>query len=254
MWGSIALVASTNKMLILLNIALFTTLAVAEIPPYIQTCGRRNPQLNECIQNSVGAVINELRNGIPEINVPPLEPMIIDSMKLVDLPNFKASARDIKLYGLSNFKIKKLNLDLEKQQINVELIFKEITLDAEYDVNAKILFPVAGTGPINMVTSEIISSGVMNYKIVEHGKKQYMFFSSMSLKLFIRDYTSNFRPKEGPDSPLATAINAALANSRQEIIESSTPNLEKKITEEMLILANKICKSFTYDELFPDHE
>ena len=93
----------------------------------------------------------KLKSGLPEINVPPLEPMFIDRVQLADLPNFKASARDVKLYGLSNFKINKLNLDLEKQQIDVELTFKEVTLEAEYDVNAKILVPVAGTGPINIV-------------------------------------------------------------------------------------------------------
>ena len=101
---------------------------------------------------------------------------------------------------------------------------------------------------------DVVSTAVLNYKIVEHNGKQYMFFSAMTLKLLIKDYTSNFTPKEGPDSTLATAINAALQNSRQEIIESTTPHLEKKVTEEMLILANKICKSFTYDELFPDRE
>ena len=76
----------------------------------------------------------------------------------------------------------------------------------------------------------------------------------MTTKLNIKDYTSNFKPKEGPDSTLATAINAALQNSRQEIIESTTPHIERTVTKEMLELANKICKSFTYDELFPDHE
>lgn len=61
-------------------------------------------------------------------------------------------------------------------------------------------------------------------------------------------------PKEGPDSTLSTAINAALENSRQEIIDSTTPNLEKKITEDILQISNKIGKHFYYDELFPDRE
>ena len=121
--------------------------------PYIKVCGRWNPQLDQCIQNSVEAIKEKLRSGIPEIDVPSLEPMHVDRMELADLPNFKASAHDVKLYGLSDFHINKLHLDTKKQQIDVELTFKQVTLDADYDVDAKILVPVAGTGPINIVAS-----------------------------------------------------------------------------------------------------
>ncbi|XP_033211620.1 uncharacterized protein LOC117169374 [Belonocnema kinseyi] len=241
-------------MFILLNFALFATLTVAKIPPDFQICGLRNPQLDDCIKSSVEAVIQRLKNGLPEINVPPLEPLHIDHMKLVDLPTLQASANDVKLYGLSNVKINKLNFDRMKQQISLDLTFKEVILDADYNVNARILFPIAGVGPINILATDVLSTAVLNYKIVQHKGKPYMFMREMNLKLSIKDYTSNFTPKEGPDSTLATAINAALQNSREEIIESATPHLEKKITEVMLTSANKICKSFTYDELFPDRE
>lgn len=94
----------------------------------------------------------------------------------------------------------------------------------------------------------------MNFKVIDRKGKKFVFFPSMNTKLNIKDYTSQFTPQEGPDSTLSTAINAALENSRQEIIDSTTPNLERKISEDILQIANKICKFFTYDELFPDRE
>lgn len=94
----------------------------------------------------------------------------------------------------------------------------------------------------------------MKYKLLNHKGNDYMYFNAMTSKLTIKDYTANFAPKDGPESPLATAINTALATNRQEFIEGTIPNLEKTISENVLIIANKICKHFTYDELFPDRE
>lgn len=121
--------------------------------PYIKVCGRRNPQLDKCVLNAVEGMRDKLREGIPEFSIPSIEPMHIDRVALADLPNFKAFARDVKLYGLSNFKVNNLRSNLDKKQIEVEVTFKEVILEADYDVNAKILFPVAGTGPINIVAS-----------------------------------------------------------------------------------------------------
>ncbi|XP_051172803.1 uncharacterized protein LOC127289083 [Leptopilina boulardi] len=237
-----------------LNFSFLSTCIVAEIPSYIKVCGRRNPQLDNCIRNSVEAMRAKLREGIPELKIPSIEPMYMDNVSLADLPNFKAFARDVRLHGLSNFIVDNLHSDLEKNQFEVELTFKEVTLKADYDVNAKILVPVAGTGPINIVATDVTAKVIMNFKVIDRKGKKFVFFPSMNTKLNIKDYTSQFTPQEGPDSTLSTAINAALENSRQEIIDSTTPNLERKISEDILQIANKICKFFTYDELFPDRE
>lgn len=98
----------------------------------------------------------KLREGIPQFKIPSIEPMYIDRVALADLPNFKAFARDVKLYGLSNFIVNRLHSDLEKNTFTVEVTFKEVTLKADYDVNAKILVPVAGTGPINIIASKYL--------------------------------------------------------------------------------------------------
>lgn len=76
----------------------------------------------------------------------------------------------------------------------------------------------------------------------------------MTTKLTVGDYTAKFDPVDGPNSTLSMAINNVLANSRQELIDGTTPNLEKTISTRILGMANKLCKHFTYDELFPDRE
>ena len=74
----------------------------------------------------------------------------------------------------------------------------------------------------------------------------------MKTKVLVKDYTAIFQP--GENNPITTAINSVLAESRQELIESMTPSLEKAISKKILEVSNRICEHFTYDELFPDRE
>ncbi|XP_015604907.1 protein takeout [Cephus cinctus] len=235
-------------------IVLLGNFAIAEVPSYIHICGRKDPQLNDCIIKSVEALRGNLRNGIPELDVPPVEPMKFKKIALSDTPNFRAIAQDVKLYGLSDFTVTSLKTDLNNKRIDLNVIFKDIKLNAEYDVSARIVVPIAGTGPIEIVADGVAAKVTLKFQLVNHKGKTYMYFPSITIKLTIKDYISHFVPREGENSPLANGINAALSNGRQEIIETITPNLEKVISEQILEYANKICKHFTYEELFPDRE
>ena len=94
----------------------------------------------------------------------------------------------------------------------------------------------------------------LKFQTVERRGRKLMYFPTMTTKLTVSDYKANFRPSAGKDSPIVEAINSVLVNSSKEIIESMTPNLEKAISQKVLDVANRICKHFTYDELFPDTE
>lgn len=115
----------------------------------------KNPKLDECVINSVSSLREKLRDGIPELDVPPVEPLKMSKVDLTDMPNFKATATDITLRGLLTYHINFLHVDLEKQQIDIDIYFDENKLDALYNVSAKILVPITGNGPISLVASKI---------------------------------------------------------------------------------------------------
>lgn len=125
---------------------------------YISVCGRRNPNLNECVRKSVEALRPKIAQGMPELNVPSVEPFELpEGLALVDSVGIKAYARNVKLYGFSNFVMDKLNLDLDKKQIDVLVHFKELQLEGDYDVNAKIVVPISAQGPVKIDTGNLIS-------------------------------------------------------------------------------------------------
>ncbi|XP_057338859.1 putative beta-carotene-binding protein [Microplitis mediator] len=238
-----------------LNIIFLTSFVSAEVPSYIPICGRRNPNLNECVKNSVDTLRPKLRDGIPELDVPSTNPLFMEEgLPLADSPDFKAGAKNVKIFNALDFEVKRLNVDLENKKIDIDIFFKKMKLQGDYHVKAKIVVPVEGSGPIDIDAEDIESNSTMIFKIINTKKGKQLFFTSMKCKLRIRDYKSTFVAKAGANDQFADAINAVINTNRVEIIESLTPSLEKAIASKLLELSNRICKNFTYDELFPDRE
>ncbi|XP_076172810.1 protein takeout [Ptiloglossa arizonensis] len=237
----------------LLIVAFVVVFANAEVPSYIQVCGAKNPKLDECVINSIQALSQKLKDGIPELDIPSSDPLTIDKVQIADMDNFKAVGSNIRLHGLPSYRINLLHLDLANRTIDIDVQFDEIKLTADYQVNVRILVPIAGHGPITMSTNDVKAKSKLKFKLVNHNGKNYLYFYSMTIRLDVKDYTFNF-VAENFDKTLQEAVHEALGNSHQEILEATRPNLEKAISERCLEMANKICKHFTFDELFPDRE
>ncbi|XP_063991785.1 uncharacterized protein LOC135170163 [Diachasmimorpha longicaudata] len=226
-----------------------------EVPSYINVCGRKNPNLNECVRNSVESLRGKIRDGMPELDVPSVEPFVLpEGLPLVDSADVKAYARNVRLYGMANFVLDKLNVDLDKRQIDLQVHFEKLKLEGDYDVAAKIVVPINAKGPVEIETTGVVGQAVLKYQIVDTKKGQRLYFDTMSLKLDIKDYVSKFVPTEGADVTFGEAINTVLNTNRQDIISGIQPSLQKAISAKILELANKICKNFTFEELFPNRE
>lgn len=123
--------------------------------------------MNQCIIDSVDKLRPKLREGIPELNVPPVDPVFLkDGLPLTDTPDFKAGASNITIYNALDFEVRGLNVDLENQKIEVRLFFKKLRLTGDYEVKAKIIVPVEGTGPIEIDNSKFIFIKVLNIIIL----------------------------------------------------------------------------------------
>ncbi|XP_058810219.1 uncharacterized protein LOC131675286 [Phymastichus coffea] len=233
-------------------IVLITIASVsADVPSYIEVCGRRNPKLNECVEESVRKLRPKLRAGIPELEVPSIEPLNVSKIVLSDRKDFRAVATQVSLSGLSEFRIQSTNLDLEQHRIDFQVLFERVSMKANYDVKAKIVVPIAERGPLDVVTGKIEAKVMLRFKIVERGTRRFMYFPSMTTSLDIADYTV-ISVENAKDKPFSQAVNSVLTSSRRDIIGQLTPYLEKSISTTVLEVANRICKHFTFDELFPD--
>lgn len=233
---------------------LLINLAMTEIPSYIHICGRRNPKLNECILNSIEQIRDELIKGIPELEVPSISPLILNDVIFVDQPNVHIEAKKLIIHGLDNYWPLNLKPDVEKQQIDATILYPQLNIKADYDINTKILIPIADQGKITTDINNATAKILLRYKLIEKDGKKYMYFFSMTTKLNFKDITIDIQPGNNTDSTLTKAFNNFFGNNKNDIITIILPSVEKSISENILKLSNNMVKHFHYDEILPDRE
>ncbi|KOB69359.1 Uncharacterized protein OBRU01_16971, partial [Operophtera brumata] len=82
-----------------------------ESPEFFLKCKKSDPQIEKCVLDGIEAMKPALRAGIPEFNIPALEPFTVPRLKVNrTAPNLriKATIKQAIAYGASNFKVEKL--------------------------------------------------------------------------------------------------------------------------------------------------
>lgn len=76
---------------------------------FIKACRRSDPELNLCIKEQVESIRPYLLKGIPELQLPPYDPMRIPQLLLdqgTGSVRLRADFRDIVAYGAKNAVVK----------------------------------------------------------------------------------------------------------------------------------------------------
>ncbi|XP_043795177.1 uncharacterized protein LOC122716308 [Apis laboriosa] len=222
---------------------------VSEVPSYIQICGQKNPNFDDCVIKSIENLNKKLVEGIPEINLLPIEPFLLDDITIIDLPNFKIVGTNVKLYQLSTFRIEYLHMDLEKMELDINFYFDKNEINVDYNMTMNILVPIQKNGQLTLKGENIKSKAKLFLEKIERDGKQYLYFKSINPNLNIGSLSFEF------DSDVFDFLKETLSKiDNEEILEIFTPNIEKVISKNSLELCNNFCKHFTFDELLPDRE
>ena len=127
----------------LIHILLFTA-------DFLQICQRSDPNLDLCILNSIHNLSSRFGNGIPELYMPPLEPLNVPEVKIDQSsgPIFIHSIyENILINGLSDFHIKEVRSDIENDKYLLKLEFPNIRITANYKIDGKLMMmPLKGQG------------------------------------------------------------------------------------------------------------
>lgn len=85
---------------------------------YILPCSRSDPQINQCVKKSFNHLKPFLGKGLPEINVPALEPLVVEQMNMdndAGAVRIKARFSEISAKGASNYTIREVRSDVKVQ-------------------------------------------------------------------------------------------------------------------------------------------
>ncbi|KAL3282190.1 hypothetical protein HHI36_005384, partial [Cryptolaemus montrouzieri] len=222
---------------------------------YIKICKSNDPDLAACITESVNALRPQLKKGIPELEVPPLEPLYLDEIKLRNGPStakLDANITNIRVWGPSNFKILDVKPNLAKKKFAFKVAIPHIRFEGDYDIDMNILLlKYKGVGAINGNFTDYSFDCVMKGHIMKIDGKDYLKFDRMLLKLYLGKSSIHLENLFKEDPIIAKATAAVINDNTDIFIKEIKPTLEKSLADKFTDIANKLTLKFTYQELFP---
>lgn len=87
---------------------------------------------------------------MPELNILPLEPLIINNLSIFNADNFNTSMRDTKLYGFCDFVVNSVYTNPDRSHFNLDLNFKHLYLNGTYDFGLRLLMQINHKGMIQI--------------------------------------------------------------------------------------------------------
>lgn len=75
---------------------------------YLHPCARSDPDVNECLTESANNMVHYFKQGIPDLGITNVEPIVIDEIHLAlgsGPDGYRATFRDINAYGVSNMTV-----------------------------------------------------------------------------------------------------------------------------------------------------
>lgn len=227
-------------------------------PEYVHQCNKSDPQLNECIRTTLNHLRSYVVKGIQEINVPPIEPLIIQKMQMENghgPVKMRGIFSNMTIYGASNYTVLSVKSDLNKYRVDFGLYLPYIEATGNYDVNGNVLLlPVRSRGEFwasfNNVTAlaklygiEVMKDGVKFMKIDRLGvgfKLQNPYFK-------IKDVINR-------NNVIGEAMNVFLNENALEIIEEMKPAASQAIGKHFKNFLNTAFLQVPLKVWLPDYD
>lgn len=228
------------------------TAYAAEMPSYINVCGRDDPNLNQCIVDNINNLRSKICEGLTDLGIPPLEPLNIKKLVISETSNSKIYINDVQITGLCDYVINSFTADLDKLNFDIDVSLNRIYLNGTYDIDVHILVPIAHKAPIYLTTDAASVKASAHAEMANKGDKKHMYVSELKTNIGLKGYDAKYGFNENELGQLGQILGGLIGSNQEEFIERIIPSLEEEISKWIISIFNGLFKKFSYDEIFPD--
>ncbi|XP_011879802.1 PREDICTED: uncharacterized protein LOC105568606 isoform X2 [Vollenhovia emeryi] len=230
-----------------------TAYAAEDIPSYVHVCGRKDPNYDQCMLDNINNVKPLVCSGMPELNVSPIEPVIVDKMVIFDTNNLKLILEDTKMFGICNFDIQSFNMSLDKLHFDLTFVLKHFNMDIVYDIDIRLLVSLANKGIVHITADDVSGKISVQLKEVTKNGKTEIYVSKASTNFDILDtkFTYEFDDSEKDLVQLHQVIRNTISENEREIMSIIKPILEENVSKLVIGVVNNVTYNRFY-QLFPD--
>ncbi|XP_001607045.1 circadian clock-controlled protein [Nasonia vitripennis] len=240
-----------------LALVLCATLACGfaiELPDFIHVCKRNDPQIEACIKKSVEDLRPKLMTGVPEYNIPSLEPLLLKELVAAEgAGGLKITAKDVHAYGASDFVVQKLRVDVSQLRFALDILLPHLYIEGQYEIDGRVLLlPIRGNGPMTGNFTDATGSVKIQAGLFKDDQgNDHLKLSEFRMRISIRKGSLNLDNLFGGDPTLGNVVNNAINTNFDAFIKELQPLIEKALSSAFTDIGNSIVRPFTYEQLFP---
>ncbi|XP_071555960.1 protein takeout [Temnothorax nylanderi] len=213
-------------------------------PEYILPCSRKDPKIESCFLNTLTHIQPYLVKGIPELDVPPIEPLVIPELKMENGQGpvrVRAIFTNITAIGPGNYSVSKVRVNISSYRFDLHLSLPKIDIHGSYDINGNVLlFPIQSHGDFWALFGDV--KAIARMQGVEEVKNgvRYMKISRLLIDFSLGRARFRINDHLNGNNVIGQAMNQFLNQNIKEIIEEMRPAASSSIGKYFMDFLNGV--------------
>ncbi|XP_016979221.1 circadian clock-controlled protein daywake [Drosophila rhopaloa] len=225
------------------------------LPSFLKVCHRDSPDLNTCARESYEKLRPRLMEGIPELFIPAMEPLIVPQVKMDQDSGaiyLHSVYRNVKVTGISKHTVNELRLEPSKLKFIVSLTFPKLHMESDYSIKGKIMMmPLLGDGHCKVDLINITMRTELIGQEYKRDEVNYLKINTVKVKYELSDVHIHLDNLFNGDKALGDRMNEFLNENWKALAEEVRPLMSKALVDILRASVDKLFASFSYDDLLP---
>ncbi|XP_017773213.1 PREDICTED: circadian clock-controlled protein-like [Nicrophorus vespilloides] len=228
-----------------------------KLPSYIKICNRNDPEVTTCIKESYKIVFQHGVLGIPEMNIRPFNPVIIDKLSIVNgngqSVNLDAQLNDVKLYGIQDSELASVKVDFDIGTFNGEIFTPAVYLESKFGANGKVLlFQFDSNGVFRANLTGVHSKVSYKFDSYQKKDKKYWKLADSDVDCVIDKFVIDIENLFGDNKELGDTTNKAINDNIDTLYEELKPVIVDTLKTILNDAATNVYNLFPFDVLHPE--
>jgi len=205
--------------------------------------------LDRCLFQIVEDLRPFMPTGIPENNIPVLDPMLIDSLSLTQGGTVRTTFSNMQVKGLSKLITNSVTADPDRMTLRVKLTIPELRIIGKYTTSGRILLlDVEGAGTFWNVLGNVVVDGNSNLVLKGSPPNQIIQVADQNLDIQVSKIRLQLNNLFNGDPVLGQSINTFLNDNSQQVFAELKPEISKQVGGLVLKVMNDALSALPADK------
>ncbi|ALC47748.1 CG2016 [Drosophila busckii] len=227
----------------------------SRIPDFVKICYRDSPDINTCARESFNTLKPRLMKGIPELFIPPMEPLVVPEIKMDQDSGaiyLHSIYKNMKITGMSKHTLNDLTITPSNLKFMVSMTFPKLHLESQYSIKGKIMMmPLMGDGHCTIDISNLSMKTELFGQEYQKNGATYLKIKDIKVKYELSTVHMHLDNLFNGDKALGDRMNTFLNENWKSLAEEVRPLMTKALIDILRASIDKLFDSFSYDELLP---